>query len=332
MKPWLWLSPEMAYQLAPHALRLYTHISKPKQLTWKPLTWRGLTFQNPLGTSGGVDKNAEHIQDWWRWGVGFQELGTITPQPQTPNPGKIINRSAAKKLVWNKMGFPNEGMAQFLKNISQTPRPYLTPLLINIGKNRWTPNEKAHEDYIFGLKALYSTADIFVINISSPNTAGLRDLLKPENLKNFLEPIVSTNLELAGANKAKPLLLKLSPDQSIEELESTLNTSLQLGIDGWILTNTTNQLGHQYHMPTEGGISGAPLADISRNLLQSAVEILGNRKKDHLLISSGGILTPNDVFERLELGADLVQVYAALIFEGPQFFSSVAKSAIRRYS
>lgn len=332
MKPWLLLPPEVAYKVAPLALKAHRLVTKPKHCRWKPFEWRGMKFFNPMGTSGGVDKNAEHIEDWWRFGVGFQELGTVTPQPQDPNPGKIIDRSNGERAIWNKMGFPNQGLDQFIKNISRIPKPFYTPLFLNIGKNRWTPNEKAHEDYIYCLKTLYPFADVFVINISSPNTSGLRDLLQKEQLRHFLEPIVAANLEMAGGNHPKPLLLKLSPDQSIDELGITIETSLNLGLDGWILTNTTTQLRDKLPFPDAGGISGAPLGPTSINLLKQAVEILGKNKKDKLLISSGGVMTPNDVFERLELGADLVQVYAALIFEGPQFFTQVAKSALKRYS
>jgi dihydroorotate dehydrogenase len=171
--------------VAPLALKANTLIKKPKHLRWKPFEFKGLRFTNTIGTSGGVDKNAEHIQDWWRYGVGFQELGTVTPERQDPNPGKIIDRAHRKKAVWNKMGFPNEGLEYFIKNISNIPHPYYTPLFLNIGKNRWTPNDKAHEDYITCLKALYSYADAFVINISSPNTSGLRDLLQKTNCASF---------------------------------------------------------------------------------------------------------------------------------------------------
>ncbi len=330
MKPWLLLPPTWAYQLAPLALKLHTKFSQPKAYEWRSFHWQGLYFPNRLGTSGGVDKNAEHILDWWSFGVGFQELGTVTPLGQDANPGTIIDRNSAQRAVWNKMGFPNLGSDVFLSNINLTRRPYLTPLFINIGKNRNTPIEKAHEDYILGVRKFHSAADAFVINISSPNTSGLRDLLKKDNLKNFLDPIVACNLELSGAHAPKPLLLKLSPDQSLDELETTLDTSCSLGLDGWILTNTTTQLGRKFGFPDLGGVSGAPLAPTSKQLLKAAVEILGKRRSGKLLVSSGGVLSSEDVMERLELGADLVQVYAALIFEGPQFFSQVARFAVQR--
>lgn len=332
IKPWLLLPPEVAYKVAPLALKAHKYLTKPKHCRWKPFEWKGMSFLNPLGTSGGVDKNAEHIEDWWRFGVGFQELGTVTPLPQSPNPGKIIDRSNKDMAIWNKMGFPNLGLEVFKTNISRIQRPYYTPLFLNIGKNRGTPNDKAYEDYILCLRSLHPFADAFVINISSPNTSGLRDLLQKDHLRQFLEPIVAANLEMAGGNRPTPLLLKLSPDQNIDELGITIETSLDLGLDGWILTNTTTQLRDQLSFPDTGGISGAPLAPTSKNLLKQTVEILGSNKQGKLLVSSGGVMTPDEAFERLELGADLVQVYAALIFEGPQFFAHVAKSAVKSYS
>lgn len=330
MKPWLWLPPTWAYQLAPYALKAHTLVTEPRQYTWRPFTWRGLEFHNPLGTSGGVDKNAEHVDDWWHWGVGFQELGTVTPLAQDPNPGKIIDRNNSHWAVWNKMGFPNQGLDSFLESMEDVSRPFWTPLFVNVGKNRQTPTESAHEDYILGIKKLQSVADAFVINISSPNTAGLRDLLKEENLKRFLAPIVEANQKAAGAKSPKPLLLKLSPDQSESDLATTLETSHSLGLDGWILTNTTTQLGPSLGLPDTGGVSGRPLADKSKEILQNAIQILGSRRQGMLVVSSGGVMTPEDVFERLEMGADLVQVYAALIFQGPQFFSQVARAALKR--
>lgn len=330
MKPWLALPAHLAYKFAPYALKAHTLFSPRVSYEWQSFTWKGLHFHNPLGTSGGLDKNAEHIEDWWHYGVGFQELGTVTPQPQAPNPGKIMGRQNQRKAVWNRMGFPNQGLPGFLNNINSIRRPFHSPLFINIGKNRWTPNEKAYEDYVQCLEALFHWADVFVVNISSPNTKGLRDLLQPSNLKAFLQPIIAKNLELAGGSPPKPLLLKLSPDQSTDELKATLDISSQLGLNGWILTNTTNQLGSQFPFPKGGGISGEPLADISKTLLKTASAHLGSSKNEFLLVSSGGVLNADDVHERLNLGADLVQIYSALIFEGPQFFRTVANSSTKR--
>ncbi|MEO0335154.1 MAG: quinone-dependent dihydroorotate dehydrogenase [Pseudomonadota bacterium] len=328
-KPWLYLSPEMAYKLAPLALRFHGTFFPTKQLQWMPLEWKGIRFDNRLGISGGVDKNAEHLKDWWSYGPGFLELGTVTPRPQNPNPGKIIDRNKEANGVWNKMGFPNDGLAKFHKRIKKIRRPYPTPVFINVGKNRDTSNENAHHDYIRGMLELVDYADAFVINISSPNTKGLRDLFNKDSLKTFLEPIFEARGELSSGAQ-KPMLLKLSPDHSDEELDNILQVSLDSNIDGWIFTNTSAKAGRQHGFPADGGVSGAPLSQLSKTALVKALARLGSDREGRLIVSSGGIMTPEQVFERLEMGADLVQVYSALIFEGPGFFEGVARQAQSR--
>ena len=169
-------------------------------------------------------------------------------------------------------------------------------------------------------------SDVFVINISSPNTSQLRDLFKPEQFSAFLKPILEHNKkQLKGKN---PLVLKLSPDLTNQEVKSILDSSLNLGIDGWILNNTTTDRKNIPEAPKAGGISGAPLAPASRNLLKLCVEHLSSRKQNQILISCGGVLTPEDVYDRLSLGADFVQVYSALIYDGPFFFKKVIKEAL----
>jgi dihydroorotate dehydrogenase len=319
-KPWLLLSAKLAHDLSQPALKLYGFFKSPKPFCWKSFQWRHLHFENPLGTSGGVDKNAETTSAFWALGAGFLEVGTVTPRPQNPNPGNILDRDFSLQAVWNKMGFPNKGVANMKSNLKKISRPYPTPLFINIGKNRDTKNDDAVQDYLFCIKELWPFADAFVVNISSPNTSGLRDLLQPPNLSKLLAPLIS---ECKSHNL--PILLKLSPDMSESDLKSALDISSDLGIDGWILTNTTLQRAAGVHFPPEGGVSGAPLSELSKTILKSAVRHLGDKRNQKLLISVGGILTPKDILERLELGAHLVQVYSALIFEGPTFFKKVAQ-------
>jgi len=275
-----------------------------------------------LGIAGGVDKDACHITDWWSLGAGFVEVGTVTPQPQAGHSGRRFDRNVQKEAVWNRLGFPSIGVEAFAHNLKRLRRPYATPVFVNVGKNKSTPLEKAPEDYLHVLRELESLADAFVINISSPNTAGLRDLLKPKNLYDFLRPLTQSGI-------SKPLLLKVSPDVLDTELNAILDTSLQLGISGWILTNSSATIRDNLAFPSEGGVSGRPLADRSAQLLQFAVNALGSRKGDRLLISSGGVMNPTDVSQRLTLGADLVQVYSALVFSGPMFFRQVARYAQR---
>lgn len=320
MKPWLWLPASLSSKLAPSFLPLISclrGIDEESEALWRPLDWLGLHFRNPMGIAGGVDKDAESVSSWWKLGAGFLELGTITPQPQKPNPGKILSRNNSDQALWNKMGFPSKGAQHVAQNLRTLKRPYQTPLFLNIGKNRDTPNEAAHEDYIQCLKILEEYADAFVINISSPNTKDLRKLLEPQVLKAFLTPICETT--------SKPLLLKISPDLSVDQLQNILNTSLDLQLAGWILTNTTTQDHESHGFPNTGGLSGKPLAEKSKHLLIETKKHLGDKIQDKLLISAGGVITAKDVLERLELGAHLVQTYSGLIFNGPFFFQKTIK-------
>ncbi len=320
-KPWLFLSARVAHELSAIFLKTYGAIRSPKLVQWQSFDWRGLHFANPLGTSGGLDKNAEQVRGWWAFGVGFVEVGTVTPQPQEPNPGHILDRYTPSKAVWNKMGFPNKGVAHLKTQLQKIKRPYATPVFVNIGKNRETPNENALQDYLFAVRELRDEADAFVVNVSSPNTKGLRDLLQPAALTKLLEPLI------AECKAEKPLLLKLSPDLSDEDFKQVLDVSYQVGIDGWILTNTTTARTEKTPFPAEGGASGEPLKARSKHLLQLALSHLGQRKENRLLISVGGVMSPEDVFDRLRLGANLVQVYSILVFEGPGFFRRVARNA-----
>ncbi len=327
-KPWLWLSPSVSHSLSPIILQLFGSFRDYQTFTWKPFNWRGLEFTNPLGVAGGMDKNGHLVKHLWTLGVGFVEVGTITPKPQRANPGEIIRRDTKQQALWNKMGFPNRGAKSALRNLKGLKSPHFTPIFVNVGKNRTTPNDKAHEDYIQVIDTLREHADAFVINISSPNTADLRELLQPTNLKGFLAPILNVKQK---DGRTTPMLLKLSPDLEDQDLFSVLDISYELGIDGWILTNTTTTRTLSLSFPKEGGVSGKPLYDISKKILEKSVNHLGERRRDKLVISVGGVLTPEDVCERLEMGANLVQSYSALVFSGPFFFRDTFEYAKRKY-
>lgn len=324
MKPWMLLPPQWAHDLSPWGLPLYSLIHGRKTPEWKSFTWRGLHFKNPLGIAGGVDKNAEHLKEWWSLGCGFVEVGTVTPLPQTPNPGKILDRDVKLRAMWNKMGFPSEGAEETFYNLTYYAPNYRTPIFVNIGKNRYTPNNQAVLDYLFLVDKFRPFADAFVVNISSPNTKGLRELQNKENLRSLIGPIV----DRVSHFEPTPVLVKLSPDMGDEALAETVLNCQDLGVDGFVLTNTTLSRPAGCHFPEEGGLSGAPLKDLSQRALKVAVESLGKKREGLLLVSVGGILTPEDVFERLQMGADLVQIYSALVFHGPNFFHDVA----RRYN
>jgi dihydroorotate dehydrogenase len=319
MKPWLWLPPTWSHALAPAALPLAAFFAPRTPVRWKSLRWKGLEFNNPLGLAGGVDKEGTQLIYWQNLGAGFLEVGTITPRPQGPNPGVIMDRDTKTLSVWNKMGFPNPG-AEVVQAQLEKIRPQLkVPLFINIGKNRDTDNKDAIKDYIAAFNILKSCSDVFVINISSPNTKGLRDLQSREHLRDFLAGIRQVAFD-------KKLLLKLSPDMPMDQLKESLDLGVSEKMDGFILTNTTLQRPESLPFPaSEGGVSGNPLKQLSRQALSAAIQHLGNIKQDHLIVSVGGILDSDEIAWRLENGADLVQVYAALVYHGPFFFQKVAK-------
>jgi dihydroorotate dehydrogenase len=317
MKIWKFLPAELAHQLAPWGLAAYSSIWGNPTPIWREFKWRGIYFPNRLGLAGGVDKNARQFLDWQDVGAGFVEIGTVTPQQQSANSGKILDRDWAQKIVWNKMGFPNLGSDVVLDNILSRKNELQIPLFVNIGKNRQTENENALNEYSQLAQKFSSCADVIVVNISSPNTQGLRQLQSQQ----FLSQLVSAVVRSAGST---PVLIKLSPDLTTSELESSLDSALTAGALGFILTNTTLSRPNGSPFPEQGGLSGQFLAENSKKILKQAVNFLGNAKKDILLVSVGGIMTPADVEERLQMGADLVQVYSTLIFNGPGFFQNAA--------
>ena len=319
--PWLWLPPKLAHDISPYILPLVSGLTPKFDNQWAPLKWKNLSFVNPLGLAGGVDKNGSNLASWKKLGVGFLEVGTVTPKPQKANPGQILLRDKKHKALWNKMGFPNIGADQLAGKLKKLKKDK-TPLFINIGKNRWTEQQEAFRDYIFCIEKLHVYADGFVINLSSPNTRGLRDLLQASELKEFL---LSLHNHLAERNLVeKPLLLKLSPDMNESTLKKTLETSMDF-VDGWILTNSTENRSPSNPFPLkEGGVSGRPLADLSQKALAIATPYK-NQNPKKLIISTGGIDNDREILKRLKMGADLVQVYSALVFSGPLFFKNQIK-------
>lgn len=314
-KPWLWLPSQWAHDFAPKVLPIAALFSG-KKINHPPFYWKGLTFPNPIGIAGGVDKIGTSLLAWEKLNAGFLEVGTITPKAQNSNPGTVIDRDIDNEILWNKLGFPNAGSVFTLTYLQKIKPKLHTPLFINIGKNRTTDNASAFEDYIYCLKSLCSVADTFVINISSPNTSGLRDLLQPNNFTSFLKPILQ---QRDSFEKKIPLLLKLSPDMHLVELKNVLSLSMDMGVDGWVVANTTLDRSIAKKFPQDGGVSGRALTLRSREILATTIDHIGAKKKDHLLISVGGIMSAEEVRLRLNMGADLVQVYSALVFKGPYF-------------
>lgn len=318
-KPWLYLPPSWMHPLSFPILKFRGLFWKTQSFRWKPLKWSGLEFQNPLGTCAGLDKSADHIKGWWTYGPGFLEIGTLTVKKQKAHPGSILKRDLKQKALWNYMGFPNAGCSHALSKLKQI-KSRKTPIFISIGKSRSTPVEKAFLDYQHLIEKLEPYADVFVLNISSPNTKDLRKLFEPSLFENFLDRIVSfcQNLKISS-----PLLLKMSPNLPENQFLRIISASKNK-IDGWVICNTTTMQKGLF--PSYGGVSGKPLANPSKHLLKKTLQLLGVNKKNKLIVSSGGCMTAQDVFERLELGADLVQVYSTLVFEGPHFFKTVYQS------
>lgn len=321
-KIYLQIPAQLAMDLSGIFLKIRGLVCKKKAYKWRSQTWKGLYFSNPVGTAGGLDKSGAHTKGWWTYGPGFIEVGTITPKPQKANSGPIIKRDIPNQALWNHMGFPNPGWKKAVQNLKSISKSRHTPCFISIGKNRSTPLEDAVKDYLFLIEKLHPFADAFTVNLSSPNTAGLRQLLRPEALYPFLDTLKKS---LRALTSPPPLLLKLSPDLSDEDFLKVIDESEKAGIDGWIVCNTTlDRTGSS--LPPHGGLSGAPLAKRSKHLLSLLSQFLGDRKKSKLLISSGGVMNKQDVLERLNLGADLVQVYSILVFEGPSFFEKIQES------
>jgi dihydroorotate dehydrogenase len=324
VKPWLWLPPKLAHDLSPWAINIYSQFQSERIPTWNSFVWNNIVFKNRLGLAGGVDKNADHLPAWSRLGCGFVEIGTVTPDSQKPNAGKIFDRSIADGALWNKMGFPSAGADEVFFNLKSYRSHSSMPVFINIGKNRTTPNEKAHVDYVKLIQQFHPVADTFVVNISSPNTIGLRDIAKSENLESFLKPLSESQKNF---DFRKPILLKLSPDLEPDDLKRIIDSAAKHGIDGFVLTNTTLSRTTKKAFPSEGGVSGRPLQHQAKQALKLAIAHLGSEKSKKLVISVGGVMTAEDVFERISLGADLVEVYTALIFSGLNFFRKVARTA-----
>ena len=323
-KPWLWLPPQWSHNGSNHLLPLVAHFSPCDSNIWKPLEWNGLHFPNPLGIAGGLDKKGQNLPYWQKLGAGFLEVGTVTPKPQGPLPGSVLKRDLKNQALWNAMGFPNPGLTKVSGNLNRFQNKKV-PVFISLGKNRQTPPQKAYEDYLQLIQNSPPCVDAFVINLSSPNTEGLRDLLKPPVLEEFLTQLVSPLND--SRDKPKPLLLKISPDMEETTLKYILESSSP-HVQGWILTNTTQSRQREIPFPRDrGGVSGEPLKELSQQALKTAVSFLGVDKGGKLVISVGGILDFQEIEKRLEMGADLVQFYSAFVFNGPFFIKNMLKKA-----
>ena len=286
-----------------------------------------LTFQNPVGLAAGFDKDAHYLNQLDAFGFGFIEIGTVTPKPQDGNPKPRLFRLVQDKAIINRMGFNNEGVELAAARLKK----YSKKVIIggNIGKNKVTPNELAFQDYEYCLKVLNPYVDYFVVNLSSPNTPGLRDLQEKEPLKQLLNHCKSTMKELGSKH---PLFLKIAPDLTEGQLNDIIEIVQELELDGLVATNTTIDRSKLSTAPEKvdaignGGLSGAPLTNQSNSIIQYLRKKL---PKPFPIIAVGGIMTPEDAVERIRSGATLLQVYTGFIYNGPSLIKNINKAILK---
>jgi len=299
----------------------------------------GLKFKNPVGLAAGFDKNAEMMGEMANLGFGFVEIGTVTPLPQPGNPKPRMFRLPEDAGLINRMGFNNLGvdvvaerLRRYRKYAPRTPHPApQSPQLIiggNIGKNKNTPNEDAVNDYVKCFDRLFDVVDYFVVNVSSPNTPGLRELQEKEPLKKLLQTLQQRNKK---NDISRPILLKIAPDLTNEQLDDIIEIVKESGIAGVIATNTTisrEGLNHPGKNKNEtGGLSGKPLTKRSTEVIRYLSEKSG---KAFPIIGVGGIHSAKDALEKLEAGASLIQLYTGFIYEGPGLIKKINQSLLRK--
>ncbi len=284
----------------------------------------GIQFPNRVGLAAGLDKNADYVDALGALGFGFVEVGTVTPRPQAGNPQPRLFRAVAQRGIVNRMGFNNLGVEHLLRNIQQ--RTYRGVLGVNIGKNATTPVENALDDYLACLNAVYADCDYITVNLSSPNTPGLRDLQFGEPLQRLLEGLKNRQQQLQTQyGRYKPLLVKIAPDLAEQDVVSIAQTLVQTQIDGVIATNTTvdkTALQGTVLANEVGGLSGAPLYEKSTDILRQLARELDGKMS---IIGVGGIESAVQAKEKIAAGASLVQLYSGLIYQGPALVKACAQ-------
>ncbi|NWG33366.1 MAG: quinone-dependent dihydroorotate dehydrogenase [Chloroflexi bacterium] len=321
--------PETAHQLTLYALQVMQSVSPALWLLEqiykfpsKPVQAFGLTFKNPVGLAAGYDKDALAVRGLAALGFGHIEVGTVTLKPQPGNPKPRLFRLLEDEAVINRMGFPSQGAWKVAGRMAKAGRARTAVVGVNLGKNKDTPLEEAAQDYIELMRIFAPRADYLTINISSPNTVGLRRLQGREMLEGLLGAMAK---ERHALRLATPLLVKIAPDLNDEELEDAIGVILDKSMDGVIATNTTlarEELRSKYRRET-GGLSGSPLRVRSEAVLKRVVGLVGGKIP---IISAGGILHPEDGKRRLALGASLVQVYTGLVYRGPGLVREIVRA------
>lgn len=287
----------------------------------------GIEFKNPVGLAAGFDKNASFYKEFANFGFSFIEIGTVTPKAQPGNPQPRIFRIPTSKALINRMGFNNHGVHQTVNNLKNRK----TRIIIggNIGKNTSTPNESAVNDYIFTFNELYYCVDYFVVNVSCPNISDLHKLQDKDSLMEILTAILK---ERDNKTIKKPVLLKISPDLNVHQIDEVIEIVKESGIDGLVATNTTTGRYHLNISENEisnignGGMSGLPIRDRSTEIIKY---ISDKTNKSIPIIGVGGIMTPEDAIAKLKAGASLVQIYTGFIYEGPALVKKINQALLK---
>ncbi len=320
--------PETAHSLALESLRLGHSIGATDMLCKtrsQPVTVMGLQFPNPVGMAAGMDKNGDYIDALGSVGFGFIEVGTVTPRPQAGNPRPRVFRLAQANAMINRLGFNNKGVDHLVRQAQK--RKFKGILGINIGKNADTPIEKAVEDYLVCLEKVYPCADYITINVSSPNTRGLRDLQAAGQLNDLLEAINARRQQLAHEHaKRVPLVVKVAPDLEDGQIAEIAAVVAANEFDGLIATNTTTSraaVKGLRHAGESGGLSGAPVRDQANHVLAAFRAAL---PVEIALIGTGGITRGEDAAEKIRLGAALVQFYTGFVYRGPDLVTGSLKA------
>ena len=328
------LDPETAHDFALKSLRALGPaarlLGQAPDGAGEACTVMGLAFPNRVGLAAGLDKNGEYLGALGALGFGHVEIGTVTPRPQPGNARPRLFRLEAHEALINRFGFNNVGVEQLLRNVEASG--YRGVLGINIGKNAATPLERATDDYLACLDAVYARADYVTVNISSPNTKNLRDLQSKERLGELLAALRERRARLAGDARAKALVVKIAPDLDEAQLDAVADLALEHGIDGLIATNTTlSRDGVQSHAcaAEAGGLSGKPLFARSTDVLRRLSARLEGRVP---LIGVGGVLSGADARAKIDAGASLVQVYTGFIYRGPELIAEARRAIVRAHA
>ncbi|HTN33678.1 MAG TPA: quinone-dependent dihydroorotate dehydrogenase [Marinobacter sp.] len=324
------LPPEQAHAITLSGLDIANRLGLLKtffpEVQPLPVTVMGLEFPNPVGLAAGLDKNADHIDALGNLGFGFIEVGTVTPLAQPGNPRPRLFRLPEHQAIINRMGFNNEGLGHLTRQVDK--RRYRGVLGINVGKNKITPNEESEADYRKGISAVYTRADYITVNVSSPNTPGLRDLQFGDSLKSLLSAIKDEQRNCEKQfGRYVPIAVKIAPDIDDDGIRLVAVALREAGLDGVIATNTTisrDAVSGHLHGAEAGGLSGAPVREASLRVIRGLYSELGDSLP---IIGVGGITDGASAAEKIKAGAKLVQIYTGFIYRGPALIAEVVEAA-----